>query len=111
MLSLRYERTSRGFDVQASVYTWESTGEVDAQGYFRLHKHTQVDFLFEDCGAENLGGFNGQNVVFGLTLDQVAPDEEGREIEATFQPCYGLTGALRCRRVVVVDAQPMVSPL
>ena len=102
--SLAFERTNEGFDVRAAIHTWESTGETDERGYHRLHKHTLVTFLFVDCDwpATDLRGFGRQNVIFGLETER-----DGEWILTAFEPCYGVEGTVRSRRVEVVDVRLM----
>jgi hypothetical protein len=93
------------------LHTWNTTREVDGRGYFVLDKHAVVTFLLEEILDLELGGFSHQNVVFGLVLRR-APDRPDRspfyfrdgsadDFEIELEPCFGLSGRIRCRRVSV----------
>jgi hypothetical protein len=52
------------------IHTWETTNEVDAQGYSVMTKHVVVEFLFKGISTLRLSGFENQNVLFGLALEK-----------------------------------------
>jgi hypothetical protein len=94
-----------------SIHAWNMTKEVDDRGYFVLDKHAVVTFTLEDILDLQLDGFSHQNVVFGLRLRH-APDRPDRrpfywfepspsDYEIELEPCFGLEGRIRCRRVSV----------
>jgi len=85
---------------------------VDRQGYYVQDKHVVVSFELEDIIDLQLEGFSHQNVVFGLTLLS-APDRPDRlpyywldpspnDVEIELEPCFGLDGRIRCRKVRIV---------
>jgi hypothetical protein len=94
-----------------SLHAWNMTKDVDDRGYFVLDKHAVVTFTLEDILNLQLDGFSHQNVVFGLRL-RLAPDRPDRrpfywfepslsDYEIELEPCFGLDGRIRCRRVSV----------
>jgi hypothetical protein len=94
-----------------SVHAWNTTKEVDNRGYFVLDKHTVVTFTLEDILDLQLDGFSHQNVIFGLHLRQ-APERPDRrpfywfdpspdDYEIELEPCFGLHGMIRFRRVSI----------
>ena len=78
------------------IHTWETTKEVDAQGYNVMTKHVVVEFLFKGISSLSLSGFNDQNVLFGLALEKadggfrLIPDE-----------CYGLAGTIEASEISI----------
>jgi hypothetical protein len=96
---------------QLAVHAWNTTGEVDARGYFILDRHAVVTFTIEDIVDLELASFSQQNVLFGLHLRRApAHPDRGRfnfldpspdDYEIELEPCYGLHGIIRCRRVSV----------
>ena len=93
------------------LHTWNVTSEVDERGYLVLDRHAVVTFALEDILDRQLDGFSHQNVISGLVLRR-APDRPDRrpfywtdassdDVEIELNPCFGLSGRVRCRRVSV----------
>jgi hypothetical protein len=94
-----------------SIHVWNMTNEVDDRGYYVLDKHAVVTFTLEGLIDLELEGFNQQNVIHRLHLGR-APTRPERtpyyigdlspdDYEIELEPCYGLNGRIRCRRVSV----------
>ena len=94
-----------------SVHFWNTRNEVDARGYFVLDRHAVVTFILEEILDLQLDGFSHQNVIGYLHLRR-APDRRDRrpfyssdpspeDWELELEPCFGLDGKIRCRRVSV----------
>ena len=92
-----------------SIHAWNMTREVDDRGYFVLDRHAVVTFALEDILDLQLDGFSHQNVIFGLRLRR-APERPDRrpfywldpspnDYEIELEPCFGLDGKIRCRRI------------
>jgi hypothetical protein len=94
-----------------SIHAWNMTKEVDDRGYFVLDRHAVVTFILEDIMDLQLDGFGHQNVIGGLRLRRAPerPDRRGfywldpspSDYEIELEPCFGLDGLIRCRRVSV----------
>ena len=94
-----------------SIHAWNLTDRVDPQGYFILERHAVVTFELEDVLDVQLEHFSSQNVIFGLQLRRAAPrpdrmpyysrDASPDDFELELDPCYGLSGHVRCRRVSI----------
>jgi len=107
---------------QLSLHSWMMTSEVDTQGYYVLDKHAVVTFHLEDIVELQLDGFSPQNVIYGLNLrrarhcpnfrDSYAAAVSVDDIEIELEPCFGLNGRIRCRRLSVAFApgKPADSP-
>jgi hypothetical protein len=105
-LSLRRRATS-----SLSIHAWNRTREVDARGYLVLNKHAVVTFTLEDILDIQLGGFSHQNVIADLLLRRALERPERRpfywldplpsDFEIELEPCFGLDGIIRCRKVSV----------
>jgi hypothetical protein len=78
------------------IHTWEMTNKTDDKGFYVLDKHVVVEFVLENISDLNFGGFSGQNVVFGLTLDR---KEEGFLLD--FDPCHGLAGTIEAEKLSI----------
>lgn len=97
-LSLNRSSTSR-----LEIHTWNVIG-----GDFQ--KHVVVTFSFEKIMDLQLDGFSPQNVIHSLRLqratdrgrdDYLAPDKDDGDIEVVMEPCYGMSGFIRAKRVVI----------
>lgn len=94
-----------------SVHTWRLTNQVDAQSYFILDRHAVVTFELEDVLDVQLEHFSPQNVIFGLQLRRATTrpdrmphyfgDASPDDFEIELDPCYGLSGYVRCRRISI----------
>jgi hypothetical protein len=78
------------------IHTWEMTKEVDPQGFYKLVKHSIVEFSFEAITQLSLEGFSQQNVIFGLSLEQ-----SGAGYLVNLEDCYGLSGSISAERLSI----------
>jgi hypothetical protein len=102
---------NRGAPSAINIHAWNTTQQTDERGFLVLEKHAVVTFVFEDIIDLHLDGFSCQNVIFGLQLRVVAehPDRgalDGRDAppsiyEMELEPCFGLSGIIRCRKISV----------
>ena len=94
-----------------TIHAWNTTREVNNRGYRVLDKQAVVTFALEDVMDLQLEGFSHQNVISGLHLRR-APERPDRrpfygldpspkDYEIELEPCFGLYGIIRCRRVLV----------
>ena len=92
------------------VHGWAWNGKMGDDG-FAMHKHAIVTFTLEGIMDLQLDGFSVQNVLFGLVLRhaRTRPERQGylslsplpEDIEIELKPCYGLSGLIRARSVVI----------
>ena len=79
---------------QSGFHTFETTRDVNSQGFFICTKHVIVSFVLEGLKNLHLDYFNGQNVISGLDLKQTT---EGYEL--TLEGCHGVEGTLTADRI------------
>lgn len=97
-----------------SLHSYIVTGKVDNEGYIVSDRHVVVTFTFEDIMDLQLDGFSPQNVISGLILQRAtdrgrdnyyalpkSPDDIEDDIEIELEPCYGLDGFIRAKKVSV----------
>ncbi len=104
----RYFKEELGYSesaVEFLIHCWEMTKEVDAKGYYILHKHHLVRFRFEGLGESNLSGFNHQNAVFGIIIC-MAEGDGLKKIKVEFEPAHGLSGYFTAASGRVVSVTP-----
>jgi hypothetical protein len=81
-----------------SLRTWNTSTEVDEQGYFRMTDHATVNFALTQISAFELSGSDlyAGSILFGLRLDC---ESDGFRLE--FDPCLGIEGWICCKGVHV----------
>ena len=94
MLSLGLHRSAPS---KLRLCTFEVTGQLHPDGSYLLFKPLVVVFTLEGVSHLDLNGFSPQNVIAGLTLEQL-PSGCYR---LTLENCYGLSGSLLANHVSV----------
>ncbi|MDB5532110.1 MAG: immunity 30 family protein [Hyphomicrobiales bacterium] len=92
------------------LHNWTMRLEEGPPRRITLDNHAVVTFTLEDIVDLQLDGFSHQNVIFRLALTR-APDRPDRkpfytasspdDYEIQLEPCFGLNGLIRCRKVSV----------
>jgi len=107
IISLDLRRSGQSF---LRVHGWVGTEEVDANGNIVLDKNAIVTFTLEGIMDLKVDGFSHQNVIFGLKLQRAtdrgrsnyyAMPQSPDDIEIELEPCYGLGGVIRAKRVSI----------
>ena len=89
------------------LHVWELTNEVDERGYLVLRHHTLTTLRFHNIDEFKMEGFNHQNAIFGLSIDQQErADGPSPFFAVQFESAFGIGASFRCFRVEVVDATP-----
>ena len=89
------------------LHVWELTGEVDKTGHYVLRHHTLTTLRFHDVDEFSMEGFNHQNAIFELFMEQrERSDGPSPFFFVEFRPAFGMSASFRCSRVEVVDAVP-----
>jgi hypothetical protein len=91
VLELQLHRTGHS---RVRIHTFETTNEVNSQGFFICTKHVIVGFVLEGLRNLHLDYFNGQNVISGLDLKQTP---EGYEL--ALEGFHGVEGMLTADRI------------
>jgi hypothetical protein len=85
---------NRSGESAVSIHTWHRTNQVDDRGYFVTTKHVVVTFILESIQTIQLNDFNHQNVISGLSLEEIPPG-----YRLTLHPCFGAQGIIEADRV------------
>jgi hypothetical protein len=91
ILELHLDRSGKS---HIRIHWWIMRAEVDERGYYVLDKHAIVTLRMRDITDLSLAGFNHQNVIFGLKLQQ-----EGEEISLELDNCWGLAGFIIAKEI------------
>jgi hypothetical protein len=101
----------RRAESRLSLHFWNVRREVDKQGAYILDRHAVVTFVMKELLDLQMSGFSQQNVIFGLTLRHALPpadrrhfyarDPSDNDYEVVLEPCYGLNGLIRCRKLAI----------
>lgn len=95
-----------GPTVEATIHLYQMTNEVDAQGYYVLKNHVLVLFRFVQVTEIQLGGFNQQNAIGELEIQDISDHQlELIKYEVEFAPSFGVAASLKCLDIEVVFVQ------
>jgi hypothetical protein len=78
------------------VHFWITTDQVDSDGCFVRNKHAIVTFTFDGIKDMEVYGFNKQNVISGLAVEQV-----DSAFRLSLGHCYGLAGVIQAEKLSV----------
>jgi hypothetical protein len=108
VLSLTLERY--GPTVRASIYLFATTGQIDGKGYYVLKNETVATIRFEGVVEFSANGFNHQNVLFDLHIQDVTQDQlENINFDVTFEDSYGLEATFLCRTITIESVEALES--
>ena len=89
------------------LHVWELTNEVAESGHLVLRHHTLTTLCFHDVDEFSMEGFNHQNAVFEILIEQQErADGPSPFFSVEFKPAFGIRASFRCFRVEIVDAVP-----
>ena len=86
-----------------TLHTWEMTKEVDAKGYFILHKHALVKFHFDGLTDVQMDAFGTGNILFGMNLIKA---NQAADFSVELNSIMAMPGSFNARNGVVVSVIP-----
>ncbi|RJP26074.1 MAG: hypothetical protein C4520_01210 [Candidatus Abyssobacteria bacterium SURF_5] len=93
--------------LEALIYVFLPTGEIDEQGLYMLRHESLVALEFMEVVVEKIAGFNHQNVIFEVIISEIDPAEnDGRCFEVNIEGPYGCTALFKAKRIFVRDLIP-----
>lgn len=91
----------------ARIRVWELTKEVNSSGHLVTRNHSAVTIRFDEVDELRLAGFNHQNAILSLTIEQrERADGPSPYFFVDFRPAYGLDATFHCRGIEVLEVVP-----
>jgi len=87
---------NRGVASVLKVHAWDTSDEVDPDGFYAQQKHVKVSFLLYDVTELGLEDFSCQNVLSGLELTK---QDGGVKLE--LDSTYGVGGTILAQNVEI----------
>lgn len=104
---VRVDPFAQGPDLLADVHAFEITKEVGSDGYLVLRHHVLVSFRFRGVDQLQLGGWNNQNALMGLRIDDISSRQlDVLRFEVCFDSSWGVQAEFLCRSVVIESVRP-----
>ena len=103
-----------GASLEATIHLWQTTNEIDFEGYFVKQNHILAVLLFDDIVLDLLKDFNHQNALLELSireLDAAVSGNDGCQFEVVFQAAYGCHALFKCQSISVVSAEHCTPPI
>ena len=98
---------SYGPTLRADVAVFEVTPGVGPDGTFVLAKQTVATFEFREVDELTLSGFNHQNVVWDLYIEDISAQQLERvKFRVRFPSTYGVEASFVCHAVAITDVRP-----
>ena len=89
------------------LHLWLTTNDINQEGYYVSIKHTLTTMKFDNVDNFKMEGFNHQNAIFGLGIEQKTRDEGPTPYFAVdFEPSHGIDATFTCLRIEIAEAVP-----
>lgn len=83
------------------------TNDVDQNGYYVSTKHTLASMKFFDVDDLKMEGFNHQNAIFVLNIEQKTREEGPTPyFQFDFDPSFGIDASFTCLRIEISEVVP-----
>jgi Immunity protein 50 len=107
IISIHLDRSGQdGPTLEAKIHVFEMTSRVDAKGHYVLKNHTLVTFRFSRILMGEIKWFNHQNVMAGLNIEKIEPEEHGFSFNVSIESIFGCEAAFRCQEIIIADVVP-----
>ena len=113
VLTLHLERADKdGPSLEARIHVFHRSDRIDERGFYIREHHTIATLHFANIDLNDLGGFNGSNVLSEIEIEEVDPAaNEGRRLGVSFASSFGESLDLRCDRISVKAVEPFVEAI
>ena len=89
------------------AHLWLMTNDVSDKGFYVSTKHTLLTMRFYDVDNFKMAGFNHQNAIFALGIEQKTREEGPTPYFAIdIEPAFGMEATFTCLRIEIVEAIP-----
>jgi hypothetical protein len=97
--------------LEADIHVFEMTDEVTEEGFYALRKHTLATLAFHGIDELELEGFNVQNALFGIGLEDISDRQlEVLKWRVTIDSSFGLSATFMCEEIEIMRAVPFDPP-
>lgn len=112
--------------LESLMWTWQMTNEIDENRRIVLENHCFVDFKFSEIAELSLQGFNHQNVINELVIEEVSDKHyelfksdneyakqwikqmiESHTFYVKFEYCHGVVADFFCKEITVLSVMPL----
>jgi hypothetical protein len=91
--------------LMVKLHLWLMTNDVDQKAFYVSTKHTLLTMRFYDVDNFKMEGFNRQNAILGLGIEQKTREEGPTPYFAVhFDPAFGMGSSFTCLRIEIVEA-------
>ena len=105
----RGERDNFEPSLEAAVHVFEMTSDVDDKGRYVLNNHVVVRFRFSRIVNLSLEGFNRQNVLQYLEIENLSDREQDKvKFKVLFEGIFGVKAKFHCDSVNLESVEPYV---
>ncbi len=110
VISLHLDRSGEeGPYLEAKVYVFDATSEIDDKGFFILKNKAHVTLRFTKIILDHINDFNHQNVLSSMDIKEInSANPEGMNYNIKMVNCYGGGVSLNCQKIKVLDVSPFV---
>jgi hypothetical protein len=91
----------RASESRVDVLTWLTRNQVDSEGIYIREKYAVVSFVLSSITDLSLGGFSGQNVISGLSIEA-----HSSGIRLVLHPSFGISGYVEADQIRV-EVRPL----
>lgn len=105
-LDRRGSELGEGPTLEAQVFAFEMTRDVDPAGYFVQRHHVLVHFRFSGVAELKVDDLNQQNVLFELRINAVRDEQsDGRRLVVDLSSTWGVGATFRCEKAAVLSVE------
>lgn len=89
------------------VHLWELTRDMDEDGFLVRRHHTLANLRFHDVDEFSMDGFNHQNAILELVIEQgKRGDGPSPFFAVRIEAAFGISASFNCLRIEILDATP-----
>ena len=109
-LDRRGEGSVAGPTLTVELYTFALTGHLAADGTYARDKEAAVTLAFRGVELLDLAGFNEQNALFNIDIDDLRDRGLERVAFAVgFSAAYGMAATFQCAEIEVTGIRPLAT--